>query len=294
MNDGFHPRRNQPVYDTSYLPAQWTDGAVNMFADAATRSTARPVSWHPTSHLVQNQVLPQTAVQYSVPAYSEIDFMTGYPQFPPTPAAYSGYTSPSTFSPVSLPYSGFEAQPYFSPNAWAMSVGVGPGGLPSPVASQPRPDEAAALLPQRSHEAPPDAMTQWNSFVSDGFDRCSAPPTPDDTYPITADKYEPRLPAEEAIPFQPLEEDEPEGEILIGMGLYDPPEKEVTDPTLESYRTSVAHLLGSAYKYPESTGKGLKLEDAWEPPEIEDEEEEDDEEEQERDAEGDESDSDES
>ncbi len=84
------------------------------------------------------------------------------------------------------------------------------------------------------------------------------------------------LPAEESIPFQPLEEDEPEGEVLIGMGLYDPPEKDTTDPTLQSYRTSVAHLLGAAYKYPEPTGKGLKLEDAWEPPEIEDDDDDDD------------------
>ena len=68
-------------------------------------------------------------------------------------------------------------------------------------------------------------------------------------------------------------EDEDEGEILIGMGLYDPPDKFDTDPTLETYRNSVAGLLGAAYKYPEPTGKGLKLEDAWEPPESDDEEE---------------------
>jgi len=108
-----------------------------------------------------------------------------------------------------------------------------------------------------------------------GFNRCSAPPTPADFPP--AERVEPKLSPEESIPYQPLEEDEPEGEILVGMGLYDPPEKDIEDPTLETYRNSVAHLLGSSYKYPESAGKGLKLEDSWEPPESDEDNEESDE-----------------
>ena len=121
----------------------------------------------------------------------------------------------------------------------------------------------------------------WSSFASHGFFPCSPPPTPDNL-PLP-EQPEPKLPLEESIPYQPLEEEteEEEGEILVGMGLYDPPEKSATDPTLESYRNSVTQLLGSAYKYPEPTGKGLTLEAPWDPPEIDDEDEN-----EEKDAEG--------
>lgn len=90
------------------------------------------------------------------------------------------------------------------------------------------------------------------------------------------DQPEPVLPAEESIPYQALDEPEEEGEILVGMGLYDAPDKTDTDPELDYYRTSTSNLLGSTYR----KGAGLKLEEAWEPPK-EDESSSDDEEEEE-------------
>lgn len=77
---------------------------------------------------------------------------------------------------------------------------------------------------------------------------------------------------------------EEEGEILYGMGLYDAPEKplvmrdaDTAQQQLGYHRYTIASLLGSyhahAYpsaSYPEPTGKGLKLEDAWEPPASDD------------------------
>jgi hypothetical protein len=83
---------------------------------------------------------------------------------------------------------------------------------------------------------------------------------------------EPKLQSEESIPYQPLEcgNEEENGEILYGMGLYDTPEKQV-DAQLDYHRSAISSLLGSTFTYPEQTGKGLKLEDAWEPPASEDE-----------------------
>ena len=108
-------------------------------------------------------------------------------------------------------------------------------------------------------------------------------------YAIRAPRTPPMctLNSEPAAVSVPSPEDDTDGEILVGMGLYDPPEKsgQDVDPTLQSYRSSVAQLLGAAYTEPPPAGKGLKLEDAWEPPEnMDDDEDEDDE----RDAEGEE------
>lgn len=92
---------------------------------------------------------------------------------------------------------------------------------------------------------------------------------------------------EESIPFQPLEDDESGGEILYGMGLYDTPDKSYNDPSLDLHRSTLMSLLGGAGGYPEPTGKGLKLEDAWEPPASDDE---DEDAESDQDAEGDDQD----
>ena len=189
-----------------------------------------------------------------------------YPQFPPTPAGYSGYTSPNvSFSPLSLPHAGFDAPAYFSPNPWALNT----RGLPSPGYTG-----LPVASPSGSSTRQTGTSDEWDAFLANGFERCTVPRTPE-SYP-ELNKPSPVVPTEESLPGSVLDEEEPEGEILVGMGLYDPPEKDDTDPTLLSYRTSVAHLLGSAYKYPEPTGKGLKLEDAWEPPETDEEDEEDD------------------
>ncbi|KAH8891343.1 hypothetical protein GQ53DRAFT_154060 [Thozetella sp. PMI_491] len=84
-----------------------------------------------------------------------------------------------------------------------------------------------------------------------------------------------------------LEDDEADGEILYGMGLYDTPE----NPQLDYHRSTVLSLLGPADSADEPTGKGLKLEDAWDPPALDDDDEEkDDDDEGSDDAEGEEQD----
>jgi len=72
--------------------------------------------------------------------------------------------------------------------------------------------------------------------------------------------------------------DEDEGEILVGMGLYDTTAKYDQDPQLDNYISTVSSLLGSVYRpSEEATGKGLTLEEAWEPPKSDEEEDGDDE-----------------
>lgn len=103
----------------------------------------------------------------------------------------------------------------------------------------------------------------WTNIPSTGYSQnMTAPPTPEE--PTKIPQAEPVVVKHEATPYMTPEEvnpeDEEKGDILIGLGLYDPPEK------------LHGGLLGSSF---EPTGKGLKLEDAWEPP-VEEEEEEDD------------------
>lgn len=78
---------------------------------------------------------------------------------------------------------------------------------------------------------------------------------------------------EEPLRFRPLgvEDDETDGEVLYGMGLYDAPERDAA--VLDSWRTyrpSVMPLLAGVEETA-PRGRGLKLEDAWDPP-VSDEE----------------------
>lgn len=91
----------------------------------------------------------------------------------------------------------------------------------------------------------------------------TAPPTPEDLPKLQ--QAEPLVVKEESYPeAEAQQEEEEEGDILIGLGLYDPPEK-------YPYHGE-GGMLGASF---EPQGKGLKLEDAWEPPASEDEDEED-------------------
>lgn len=90
---------------------------------------------------------------------------------------------------------------------------------------------------------------------------------------------------QESPAFQTLDEPEDDGEVLVGMGLYDAPEKVNEDPQLDNYRSTVCSLLGSRFRPAEPQGKGLKLEETWAPPPKSDDGEEDEEEGEEEDAE---------
>lgn len=295
MQDPMYARRAQQQVmeqqpQQSYLPSSGPEAYVNPTPVRA----PRPVSWHPSSsHLSQYQQLPAlttSTMQYSFPTYNDLDYFNNAAQFPPTPAAYSAYGSPSsTFSPLSLPYSGYEApqQQYYSPG-WNVSAAPITNTVPTMSSMQTTAESYAPISTQCDYSTN-QSQVDWNNFAAmQSFDhRVTAPPTPEDLPKMQ--QIEPALPREEAIPYQPLEEDEEEGEILIGMGLYDTPEKDIFDPTLDNYRNRLS-MLGASFDYPESKGKGLKLEETWEPPPMDDD---DDEEDGDGEADGDEQEDDE-
>ncbi|KAN0110532.1 hypothetical protein V8E51_006919 [Hyaloscypha variabilis] len=273
MTDGAYRRRlamiDQNVASGGYTP---NDGL------QLPNYTTRPVSWHPSSHLAPQ---PNYQEAYPFPA-PEINNQFQIYDLPPTPAVYSGYTSPSsTFSPLSLPYSGYEqveqqTSYHDQPNSFQTSTNYITNDTPHLQ------ERAQNFVPQSNSniEASMYSHFDWNNFAVNGFENSStAPPTPENFLPIQ--HPEPTFPAEESIPYHPLSDDD-DGEELIGMGLYDAPEPAKalsSDPQLDSYRTSMmSHLLGASRREP--TGKGLKLEETWNPPpsDDEDDEEEDDDE----------------
>jgi hypothetical protein len=289
MNDGNLARRRQYALDQAILQQQLQNAAAastpatfDTYQEPVKRST-RPMSWHPSTQMQQQpfqmqiQQMPQfDASQYILPntTPSDMDFYSGYQQFPPTPAIYSGHTSPvSTFSPLSLPFAAstqhqMSLQPQMDTCSWDTNSYM--NAVPMSTSGSPGTTEAFPAFSTQS------AM-EWDAFATNGFNTCTAPPTPE-TYQ-QVDQAEPILPAEESIPYQALDEPEEEGEILVGMGLYD--EKTDEDPELDHYRTSTSDLLGSTYR----KGAGLKLEEAWEPPKEDDESSNEDEDEEEEDAE---------
>jgi hypothetical protein len=110
------------------------------------------------------------------------------------------------------------------------------------------------------------SLNSWDVYAPHGLQSCTAPPTPDEFQGVQPQT----VPSDESIPYEPLEkpeEEEEEGEILVGMGLYDLPNKADTDPGLDHYRTTTSQLLDTTYR----SGKGWKLEEAWEPPATDDE-----------------------
>lgn len=234
----------------------------------------RPLSWHPSSYQPQTSApqCQQFYNQYPFPATFETDMSTSSqaPHYSPVPAAYSCSASPnSAFSPLSLPYNTFESTQYLPVEGWNVSDLSTPSYVSSQNASYAEPFPTLTTSSDYSSAAP--AANQWNTYAAQGFSNTS-PPTPENLPQIQ--QSQPAVSSEDAIPYKPLDETEEEGEILVGMGLYDAPDKYDEDPGLTNSRSAMSSLLGG-FPQKEATGKGLKLEEAWQPPESDDEGEDD-------------------
>ncbi|KAI3533585.1 hypothetical protein CSPX01_12658 [Colletotrichum filicis] len=261
VNDGNLARRRQQPMDQVPMP------------DYGSQSRpSRPLSWHPSTFQQQKMAVPQSMAQYPFPPVTsayDTDSYHVYQQFPPTPAAYSCNTSPvASFSPLSLPFGGYDGSNYLPVEGWNVPPQAPPAYVSSDNTGYAEPfPSLPTTLPDLT---PSSTSTQWNSHHVHGFTSTS-PPTPQ-TLP-QAQQPQPIVPNEDTIPYQPLDEPEEEGEILVGMGLYDAPDKYDQDPQLDTSRSAMSSLLGVSFRPLEGTGKGLKLEESWQPPESDDEDE---------------------
>ncbi|KAL2075661.1 hypothetical protein VTL71DRAFT_604 [Oculimacula yallundae] len=278
MSDGAY-RRRLALLEQQHVLA--SGGFVSNDGLQIPPRTTRPVSWHPASH-----VAPQSQYQspYPVSHHNATQFQMF--DMSASHALYSGYASPSsTFSPLSMPYNSYEQPQYLyqdqTPSLHSNSTYY--------VDNQPHqqhqyPEQPSQnFMPQVSGNIDPSMYSHfdWNNFATNGFENLStAPPTPENFLPIQ--HPEPNFPAEDSIPYHPLSEPDSDGEELIGMGLYDTPDvakTSSTNPELDNYRAlMLTGFLGTGYAKVESSGKGLKLEETWNPPPSDDEDDEDDDE----------------
>lgn len=276
MNDPVYIQKTQQMLEQPYIPTPGPEVYGNTYYEPVKRAP-RPVSWHPSTQLPQapqQQYQQQYSVSTQQPQYpfpNCFDYDLYAPtQIPPTPAAYSAYSSPVSFSPLALPsYTTYELpqQPNYASPCWNVSAAPVASSIPAiPQALTPVFTTTASYtpscVPSYTEVDAAYSPVSWTNVPSTGYSQSvTAPPTPEE--PPKLQQPQPVvLKHEETSYLTPDEvkvEDEDEGDILVGLGLYDPPEK------------LHGSLLGASFR---PTGKGLKLEDAWEPP-VEDEDEED-------------------
>ncbi|KND93620.1 hypothetical protein TOPH_01782 [Tolypocladium ophioglossoides CBS 100239] len=268
MGDGSTPRRQHQAMDYLSIPLG------NDLAQSRKQST-RPLSWHPTSYVQHHHFPYQQPTSYPFPTpnmYADTqDYYSAQPQYSPMMASYSNDTSPSsTFSPLPLFPGGDNTQYMQAEDAWDLSQRTTPF-YPSCNDGQGMPEPFPTLNSATNQKTSAAPALDWNAFVSHGFNNTS-PPTPE-SFPHTQHLHP--VVSEASVPYRALDKPEEEGEILVGMGLYDVPEKFEEDPQLDNYRSTVSTLLGSSFRPHEPKGKGLKLEETWEPPKPDNGEEED-------------------
>lgn len=259
MNDGNAQRRRQQALEQVSMYQ-------NTESNQPAKRNVRPVSWHPSSYgqNLPSQPQQQCYLPMANPYADQQDIYASFPQISPMLPAYSCNTSPSSsFSPLSLPMSHVDTLEY--PKAEK-------GFFQQPTSMYPT-STPNAFIPEAYPTENVSNGWDWNSFIMHGFNT-TTPPTPE-TFPQTQ-LVQPAM-SEEALPYEALEEPEEEGEILVGMGLYDTPDKYEEDPQLNNYRSTLSSLLGSRFGTQEPSGKGLKLEETWEPPKSDDEEDEEEE-----------------
>ncbi|KAI2643684.1 hypothetical protein GGS21DRAFT_497696 [Xylaria nigripes] len=286
-NDNNLAQRRQQALDQAILQQMQDTSSYYMGHHNLVGRNDRPVSWHPSSHVpataqqqqeeqMQSQLPTTDFSQYGMAVstpYHTNEYYASYQNLPPTPTAYSGHPSPvAGFSPLLAAYVSQATQSNAMPAYVSAPMWMPPAQTASNFT------DGGEFCPTYSNQ---ETYNNWHAYSPQEMQPCTAPATPDEFQVVQQPQT---IPSEESIPYQPLEEstnedeneEEEEGEILIGMGLYDLPSKGDMDPELDYYRTTTSQLLNTTYRH----GKGWKLEESWEPPATDDEDNEDDADEQ--------------
>ncbi|PTB62870.1 hypothetical protein BBK36DRAFT_1144409 [Trichoderma citrinoviride] len=258
-----------------------------------TSQQQRPASWHSSTNMPTPPVdfayvpqWPPLATQYGQQGSYQQDYQQSYqPTYTPRSPQFPNYSVPAASSPEFSPPSPIMRNVSTNQSPLAMQqrnqqsylAGYTPRspqlpwwlvqGAPSPEFSPPSP-----MMRAGSMDWSPLAMSQRSASIE------SDPPTP------SGFSTQPSQPAAPEPAIQVVDEPEEEGEVLIGLGLYDTPGKYAEDSSFS--------FLGMPALPRERTSQSLKLAEGWTPPDLseneEGEEEEAEEEEEEDEAEDDE------
>ena len=263
------PRYRTSLYQQCLdVTPEATEGGPQQLVPRA--AMARPVSWHPST-LVHSQQRPQSSYevpyQPSYPTYTTYN-INGIPT-PMTQAEFSMGTAPLTYFNVDN-VSGLyqQSRDYEIHGAEAVRESYFDDSYPQYISPTQQPSEGHPIFSPVPYPA-----SAWTGTAST-FSSQTAPPTPD----VIPFKEPPQqLQNQDTQQISLRKEASKE---LIGMGLYDGPDR--NSWSLESMLEGPTNLFAPGR--PDSMGKGLKLEETWEPPEEEDET--DSEEQEEEDGEG--------
>ena len=218
----------------------------------------RPVSWHPNT-MANSQRRPQSDYEAPLPA-SYNDYNTYSVNGIPTPMSQAEFT----MGTVSLQWqhadnvsslyqqsSDYDIKPEDSGRDSYFDQSYPSYSSPAGQISEGHPIFSPVPYP----------LSAWTSSMST-VSQQTAPPTPEcfPTQPVSQTWQD------QTDQLSPLSSKE--SKELIGMGLYDGPDRHSW--SLESMLDGPTNLFAPGR--PESMGKGLKLEEKWEPPEEEEDE----------------------
>ncbi|KAL9582681.1 MAG: hypothetical protein Q9203_005391 [Teloschistes exilis] len=210
-------------------------------------SAARPVTWHPGSYASDycpqelhygNHMELHSSIPYSSPWSADFFNYTSHPSFDPTMPSEPPHLDATAQSTMSENLSAYDDLSSFYSSSY---------------------DDATQFTQQTAGAY--NATPLYSGF--ENFDLYQMPyahasystqPTSNAVtaqYPLNVPQYMP-TPAEMPLTKQKSKE-------LVGMGLYDGPGREELS-TLNSSPDHISHLLT------EPQGKGLKLEETWQPP----------------------------
>ncbi|KAH0493863.1 hypothetical protein TgHK011_000509 [Trichoderma gracile] len=238
----------------------------------------RPASWHPSTTLPSPPVdfgyiqdapaqWPPLAAQYGQQEnYQQVYQQSYQPPCTSQQESYHPVYTPHSpqFPRYSLPAA--PPSPEFSPPSPIMRT---LSTNPSPLAMQQ--SNQQSYLPKFSPPSPMmrDGSMDWSPLTLSQRSTSveSNPPTP---CGFATQQLQPAAP-EPA--FQVVDEPEEEGEVLVGLGLYDTPGKYVDE---SSYTFNTFSELGMPMLPRQHTSQHLKLAEGWTPPIVPDNEEEQD------------------
>ena len=197
---------------------------------------------------MQMQQLQQQQSQQEV-NYFALDPSNAYAGSNNTTPYFSQQSTPLQFPAYSLPY---DNQYYDASNSYASA-----------------PLEVPSFSQQDFGNGMYNNIGVPNSFMN----ASTTPPTPE-TFPMQ-DQFQTQFINDSSSSFLlDTDNQEDDGEVLVGLGLYSSPDKAVPKPVVDErladmYRRAGVQLDNTDEK---TAGKGLKLEDSWAPPAEDDEE----------------------
>jgi len=229
----------------------------------------RPISWHPSS-LAPGNTLGQPQASETEGIQFPIQVLRGNKTVANngllTPSLYPNVhaiTSTDSIPPLQASYKMAESRVYDS----YRSI-LGPTAYPyGPLSfSDPAPHsglEACRGIANLQYSSPVYTCQNWSGFPGAAAIDITAPPTPD-FLPI---QHPPNALTEPGYGRTAPKKSSRE---LVGMGLYDDPEDSSTLHSVGKPLQLLPRPQALAYSQHQSVGKGLKLEETWQPPLEED------------------------